>query len=88
MSSRDKQSQGQMRPGFDWPAIIRTLSVEIVVLLALAGAFVGYLNWSSEANVREFMAAAKSAGAEADHRLPASISVEAVKGKAHCDRKS
>ena len=64
MSSRDKQSQGQMRPGFDWPAIIRTLSVEIVVLLALATAYVGYLNWSSEVNVREFMAASQSAAAE------------------------
>ena len=40
-----------------WPAIVRIIILEIVLLLALAGAFVCYLNWSSEAAVAEFMAA-------------------------------
>lgn len=83
MSSRDKQ--GQMDQRFDWPAIVKTLSVEIVVLVALAGAFVGYLDWSSEVNVREFMAASQSSGADAGHRPRSSISVQAVKARAKCD---
>jgi hypothetical protein len=40
-----------------WPAIIRILLVEIVILLALSGAIVGYLSWSSEAAWAEFKAA-------------------------------
>jgi len=42
-----------------WPAIARILLVEILVLLALSGAIVGYLNWSSEAAWAEFKAAGK-----------------------------
>jgi hypothetical protein len=40
-----------------WPAIIRILLVEIVILLALSGGIVGYLSWSSEAAWAEFKAA-------------------------------
>jgi hypothetical protein len=88
MPLRDKQSrQNQVGPGFDWPAIIKTFLVEIAVLVALAGAFVGYVNWSSEVAFEEFMNADPSSAAEADHRPPASISVQAVKGRANCDRK-
>jgi hypothetical protein len=87
--SRDKQSQqNQMNGGFDWPAIVRTLLVEIVVLVALAAAFVGYLNWSSKVAMEEFMAAGKSSGVDPNHRPPSSISVQAVKGRTNCDRKS
>jgi hypothetical protein len=35
-----------------WPSIVRII---ILVLLALSGALVFYLNWSSEAAVSEFM---------------------------------
>jgi hypothetical protein len=88
MSSRDKQVwRDQTKQGFDWPAIVKTLLVEIAVLVALAGAFVGYVNWSSEVAFEEFMDAGGSAAAEAEHRPPASISVQAVKGRANCDRK-
>jgi hypothetical protein len=43
-----------------WPAIVRIIILEIVLLLALAGAFVCYLSWSSEAAVSDFMAASRS----------------------------
>jgi hypothetical protein len=43
-----------------WPAIARIAVLEIVLLLALAGAFVYYLNWSSEANLSDFMATSRS----------------------------
>jgi uncharacterized protein involved in cysteine biosynthesis len=38
-----------------WPSIVRIIILEILVLLALSGALVFYLNWSSEAAVSEFM---------------------------------
>jgi len=41
-----------------WPSIIRIIILEILLLLALSGAFVFYLNWSSEAAVSEFMTGA------------------------------
>ena len=85
MPLRDKQSP----QGFDWPAIAKTFLVEIAVLVALAGAFVFYVNWSSEVAFEEFMNADQSsAAAEADHRPPASIPVQTVKARAkNCDRK-
>jgi hypothetical protein len=42
-----------------WPSIIRTVVFEIVLLLALAGALVAYLDWSSQQNFTEFLAASK-----------------------------
>ena|ERR1700744_6522743 len=43
-----------------WPSIVRIAVLEIVVLLALAGVFVAYLNWSSEASFAEFLAASQA----------------------------
>jgi flagellar basal body-associated protein FliL len=42
-----------------WPAIVRILLVEVLILLALSGAIVGYVNWSSEAAWAEFKAASQ-----------------------------
>jgi hypothetical protein len=44
-----------------WPSIVRIVVIEVVVLLALAGVFVAYLNWSSEASFAEFLAASEAA---------------------------
>jgi hypothetical protein len=38
--------------------------------------------------MEEFMAAGKSSGVDPNHRPPSSISVQAVKGRTNCDRKS
>jgi hypothetical protein len=67
------------RQGF-WPPIIRIAIMEILVLLALSAAFVGYLNWSSEVTFADFLAASKLA-APAPHS-----SLQPVKGHALCDR--
>ena len=67
------------RQGF-WPSIIRTLLVEVFVLLVLAGAIVGYLKWSSDAAWAEFIAASKSSAP-----APASP-LQAVKGRLPCER--
>jgi hypothetical protein len=88
MPSRDNQvRRDQMKRGFDWPAIAKTLLVEIAVLVALAGAFVFYVNWSSQVAFEEFLNADQSSAAEVEHRPPASIPVQTVKARANCDRK-
>jgi uncharacterized protein involved in cysteine biosynthesis len=56
-----------------WPAIVRIIILEIVVLIALAGALVYYLNWSSDAAVSEFMA-------------KDGVSIQSVKNPVPCDR--
>lgn len=44
-----------------WPSIVRIAVIEVVLLLALAGVFIAYLNWSSEASFAEFLAASQAA---------------------------
>jgi hypothetical protein len=59
-----------------WPAIIRIAILEAVLLLALAGAVVGYLNWSSDVAFAEFLSASQTPAAGSSPR-PA---------KGHCER--
>jgi hypothetical protein len=80
----DNQSPEHRR--MDWPAILRTLLVQVLVLLALASAVVGYLDWSSEVSWAEFVAASKSSTL-ANHRPHSSLPVQTVKDQAFCRRK-
>ena len=48
-----------------WPGVLRTLLVEVAVLLVLSGAVVRYLNWSSDAAWAEFNAASEPAASGA-----------------------
>jgi flagellar basal body-associated protein FliL len=78
MPSSAQQSPTRHRGS--WPAIVWILLVEILVLVALSGVIVGYLNWSSEAAWAEFKAASK---------LPAPKGpVQTVKVHTPCDRKA
>jgi hypothetical protein len=54
------RNQTPQTRGMDWVAIERTLVLQVLVLLALAGAFIRYVNWSSEIAFAEFSAASKS----------------------------
>jgi hypothetical protein len=55
-------------------------------LLALAGAFIAYVNWSSERAFSEFVGASEVAPL-APYRQPQSwASIRAVKGEASCKR--
>ena len=85
MQSPDNQSH--QKRGTDWPAIARTLLVQVTVLLALAGAFIGYVNWSSDASFQEFIEASQPSAREPGPRPQASIPVHTVKGQMTCDRK-
>jgi len=74
-SSTDKRSWSSK--GF-WLSIARIALLEVTVLIALAGAAVVYLDWSSKTAFAEFLAATKVSS-------PGS-SLHAVKGRAPCDR--
>ena len=65
-----------------WPAILRIALVEILVLIAVAGAIVGYVNWSSEAAWAEFIAASQRPMSAPN------APILAVKGHAPCDRRA
>jgi hypothetical protein len=62
-----------------WVSIARIFLVEVLVLIALSGAVVGYLNWSSEVAFSEFLAASR----EAAGVKPA---VQAIRERMPCDR--
>ena len=72
-------------PRFDWPAIVRTLLTQVVVLLVLSGAFVGYVNWSSAKAFAEFTGATGSPAQDA--KPPSSSSRHADKGPMLCSRR-
>ena len=73
--------------GIDWLAVARTLLIQVAVLLALGGAFIGYVNWSSEQAVWEFINAGET-NAPATYRTQSSVPLQAVKGQATCKRKN
>ena len=80
--------QSNANPGFDWQGIVRILFVQVLVLLALAGAFVWYLNWSSEVAWKEFISADKPALSSPNDHPQWQVPVQAVKGKAVCPRRA
>jgi hypothetical protein len=61
--------------------------VEVLVLLALGIAVVRYLEWSSDAAQAEFMRATKSSASAPNPSGEFSTPVQALKGRAGCDRK-
>jgi hypothetical protein len=77
-------NQSRDNRGSDWLGIARTFVVEVLVLLALAGAFVGYLNWSSNKAFEEFMSASEPSPAYAGHQPPSAVPIQQVKAKAPC----
>jgi len=60
-------SQRQSTRGISRSGIIRTLLVQILVLLALGFAVVRYLEWSSDVNQAEFMSATKPSASDPNH---------------------
>jgi hypothetical protein len=61
-----------------WFPIARIVLLEVALLVALAGAAVVYLDWSSKTAFAEFLAATK---------VPSPTSpLQPVKGRASCDR--
>ena len=80
-------NQSSQKRGIDWPAIVRILLVQVLVLLALSGAFVRYVNWSSDRAWEEFIAADKAATPDPKAQPQSSAPIQRVKGKMPCARR-
>ena len=65
-----------------WVSIVKTLLVEVLALIALAGVAVAYLNWSSEVAWSEFLAASRL------HELDSSQTIRPIKDHRTCNRKT
>jgi hypothetical protein len=82
MPSLDNQSP--TNHGADWLGIVKTALVQVLVLLALSGAFIVYVNWSSEAARADFMAAGKPSATEPNRHPQSSVPVHTAKGPKAC----
>jgi hypothetical protein len=71
------RNQNPETRGIDWVAIERILILQVLVLIALAGGFIRYVNWSSEVAFAEFSAASNRTALEAK---PHQGSAPAVQG--------
>jgi hypothetical protein len=80
-------SQQPSDHGSRWWGAAATGVVELLVLLALGIAVVRYLEWSSDAAQAEFMRATKSSASAPNPSGEFSTPVQALKGRAGCDRK-
>ena len=65
-----------------WVSIVKTLLVQVLTLIALAGAAVAYLNWSSEVAWSEFLAASRL------HDLEPGQTIRPIKDYRTCNRKN
>jgi hypothetical protein len=81
------EHQNKTNRNFDRLAIVRTVLVQVLVLLALTGAVVWYVNWSSDVAMKEFMSANKPPLFGPNHHPRAQVPVQAAKGKMACARK-
>ena len=69
-------------------AIVRTLLIQVFVMLAVSAAVVGYLKWSSDAAWKEFLDAGKSPAPNAQHHSQASTPLQTAHGLAICTRRA
>jgi len=78
----------RMSRTIDRLGIVRILLVQVMVLLALAGAVVRYVNWSSEVAWQEFLSTNRPALAGASSPPAPQPPVQTVKHKAACAKKT
>jgi cell division septal protein FtsQ len=71
-----------------WSGILGILSIQLAVLFALAVAAIIYLNWSSQAAVREFMATGNPSVSEPSHLPQSSVPLQQVKNRAACPKRA
>jgi flagellar basal body-associated protein FliL len=87
--------QSRISRTIDRLGIVRILLVQVMVLLALVGAVVRWVNWSSEVAWEEFLSASRPALAGASSRpqpppqqqSQSQSPVQTVKSKAACPNK-
>jgi flagellar basal body-associated protein FliL len=84
MLSSDQASPNNR--GMEWPRIVAILLVQLAVLLALSGAAIFYINWSSDVAQAEFMRALEPSMTVRPPQSP--TPVQSVKARAACPRKA
>ena len=77
-----------MNHDFDRLGIVRTLLVQVLVLLALTGAVVWYLNWSSDMAWQEFISANQPQVFSPAHHPQSQAPMQTVKVKAVCAKRA
>jgi hypothetical protein len=80
-SSRNQHSENE---GFCWLGIVRTLIVQVLVLLALSAAVVRYLDWSSDSAWAEFNAASGPAVSAAKAHAQSAMPLQSVRKQVPC----
>jgi hypothetical protein len=71
-----------------WSGITGILSIQLAVLFALSVAAIIYLNWSSKAAVREFMATGNPSVSEPSRSPQSSAPLQQVKSRTVCPRRA
>lgn len=69
-------------------AIVRTALLQVLVMLAVSGAVIGYLNWSSSVAKADFMRASQPSLSELKRQLPSSSPMQTAKGPMACYRRA
>ena len=69
-------------------AIVRTALLQVLVMLAVSGAVIGYLKWSSDAAWKEFIDAGNLPAPNAQHHSQASTLFQTAHGPAICTRRA
>ena len=86
MPSWDNQDPGNRIMG--GRTIVRIVALQLLALLALSAAAVGYVNWSSDAAWAEFSAALKPAVSVPAHAPAFTAPIVIVKGQKICPPKA
>ena len=68
-------------------AIVRTALLQVLVMIAVSGAVIGYLNWSSSVAKADFMRASQPSMSESK-RQHSSIPQQTAKGPMACYRRA
>jgi hypothetical protein len=71
-------------PLFNSRGIGTTVAVDLFILIALAFAVVGYVEWSSDSAWSEFMSAAQLSASAKDHSIESSAADQSDKGPTGC----
>lgn len=81
-------NQTQENHGVDWSAVVRILLIQVLILFAISGAIIGYLDWSSEAAWADFIAASKPSVSDLGPRSQSRSPVQFVNSQKLCVRES
>ncbi|HEV7635343.1 MAG TPA: hypothetical protein VGO54_07910 [Bradyrhizobium sp.] len=78
----EPEDQSQENRSYDWLGVVRTAVIEILAVIVLVGAFISYVNWSSNTAFQEFIGASEPSATNHGHLPPSANPVQPVNGKA------